>query len=598
MFVVLCGVSFNATSQTDMELAEYYYANGEFEQAKLYYEKIYKKDRTNRVYENYLGTLMALNNFEESEALVKKKLKSTKDKSKILVELGSLYAHFEKWEDADENYQKAIKELQPGRSNAIRLGNQFIKLNEYDLALETYKKAKKLANDGYGFNYEVANLRGTMGDHEGMIDAFLDLLKDNPNYTQTVQNSINRNLNVVENESNADMLKNKLLKKVQSDPEVAIYNEMLIWLFIQKKEFAGAFIQAKALDKRLNENGYRIINLAQLAVTNEDYETGSQAYQYLIEKGPTGDYYITARIEKLKTLQKEILKNPSPEETKMRGLAEEYEVTIAELGKTASTAPILMELAHIRGFYLKETDKAIDLLYDAIEIPGLYENTQALCKLELGNVLLLQDRIWDAGLLYTQVELDFKDDALGHEAKLSNAKISYYTGDFEWAQAQLDILKASTSKLISNDAIDLSLLITDNYNMDTTTVPMEMFAMSELLAYQGQYADAFEKLDSIVEIWPGHTLTDDIFMLKGDVYYKQGMYEDAQLMYQNVLDMFFMDINADDALFNLAEMNNYIFNEKDLAQEMYQRIILEYPASLYVIEARKKFRELRGDELN
>ena len=462
---------------------------------------------------------------------------------------------------------------------------------------QTYEKAQKIARDGYGFHYEMGNLKGAMGDHDGMIESFLDLVRDNSNYIQTVQNSINRNLNVVEDEENADVLRVKLLKRVQENPEVTIYNEMLIWLFIQRKEFSGALVQAKALDKRLMESGWRVMNLGQLAMTNEDYDTAVEAYEYVIGKGAMGDYYVSARIEKLKSLKAKLMSVPGVDEDGMRDLANEYEQTLEEMGKNAATAPMMRELAHIRGFYLNEIDAAIDLLYETIEIPGLFDNTKALCKLELGDILLLKGEIWDAALLYSQVELDYKDDALGHEAKLRNAKISYYTGDFDWAQAQLDVLKASTSKLISNDAIDLSLLITDNYNMDTTTVPMEMFAMAGLLSYQGQYDTAFDKLDSIVDTWPGHSLTDDIFMLKGEIFYNQGEFEKARDMFQNVIDMFFMDINADDALFKLAEMNNYIFDQPELAKEQYNKIIVEFPGSLYVIDARKRFRELRGDEI-
>ena len=182
---------------------------------------------------------------------------------------------------------------------------------------------------------------------------------------------------------------------------------------------------------------------------------------------------------------------------------------------------MIKELAHIKAFYLQESDEAVDLLYDAIDIPGVYGKINAVIKLELADILLMQGDLWDASLLYSQVELDFKEDPLGHEAKFRNAKISYYTGDFEWAQAQLDVLKASTSKLISNDAIDLSLLITDNYAMDTITTPMLMFAQADLLAYQNRNEEAFLKMDSIVSTWPGHALTDDILMKKAEIYQKQ-----------------------------------------------------------------------------
>ncbi|NNE56218.1 MAG: tetratricopeptide repeat protein, partial [Flavobacteriales bacterium] len=441
-------------------------------------------------------------------------------------------------------------------------------------------------------------LQGMMGNHDEMVESFLDLLLVSPNYIQTIQNSFNRNLNITENEDRANMLKGKLLKRVQRYPNEAIYNELLIWLFLQKKEFGAALVQAKALDMRMSENGFRVMDIARLARGNEDFDTARQAYSYVISKGEFGEYYTTARMELLRVMLDETTSKPGAPTDDMIALESTYENTLDELGKTAGTAMMMKELAHIKGFYLGKTDEAIDLLYEGLEIPGLYEKVTAVIKLELGDVLLLEGDIWEASLLYSQVELEFKEDVMGHEAKFRNAKISYYTGDFEWAQAQLDVLKASTSKLISNDAIDLSLLITDNFNMDTTTVPMLMFAQADLLAYQNQVDQSVLKLDSIVDMWPGHTLTDDILMLKADIYASQGDYDQAVGYLEQVMEFHFFDILGDDALFQLAEIHHFIYEDLETAQSMYERILLEYPGSLYVVEARKRFRELRGDEIN
>lgn len=596
LFILLSVVGFAQT--TDYDLAEYYYNNGEYEQAKLYYERIYKTDKTNRVYESYLNTLIALGDLETAEKMVKKKIKSGGKSANAHVDLGELYKKFDKLDDAESEFQKALKELEPGRSNAIRLANAFIKLNEYDHALSTYNTARRISNDGYGYHYEMANLQGMMGNHEEMVDSFLELLIVSPNYIQTVQNSINRNLNITENRENAAMLRTKLLKKVQKSPEQTIYNELLIWIFLQQKDFDSAIIQAKALDLRLGENGHRLVDIAQLALNNKEYSSAEKAYKAVIEKGPVYEYYENARIELLQVKLAAITSKPGYSNADILELEQVYQATLDDLGMTAATAVLAKELAHVKGFYLGKIDEAITMLESALAIPGLYPKMGAVIKLELGDVLLLKNEIWDASLLYSQVELDYKEDVLGHEAKFRNAKVSYYTADFEWAQAQLDVLKASTSKLISNDAIDLSLVITDNYNMDTTTVPMRLFAEADLLAYQNQIELAFVKLDSITNIFPGHTLTDDILMLKGDVFYKKGEFEKSRDFYEQVADIYTDEILADDAIFKLAELSDYVFNEPDLAKDLYNRLLVEFPGSLYVVAARKRFRELRGDNLD
>jgi tetratricopeptide (TPR) repeat protein len=595
VFLGLTGSAF--AQETEMELAEYYYNQGMFEQAKLYYEKIYKTNKTAKVFNNYLNTLIELREFEEAEKMAKKKIKDDGKDGVGYVKLGELYTRFNKPDEAREQFEEAIKRVEPTRSNIQRLANEFSMINQYEFALQVYEKGRTQSKDGYNFTYEVANMKGNLGDHAGMTEAFLDLIAEEPHYMQTVQNSFNRLLNLDENKDNVDMLKTALLRRAQKSPEQTIYAEMLVWLFMQKKDFAGALVQASALDKRLNEDGSRLMNLARLASNSDDFSTAKKAYQSVVDKGPASAFYILARIEKLQVMQQEVSKLPGADTLYVQ-LEKDYQATLDEIGKNAETAILMKELAHIRAFHLHKTADAISLLQEAVDLPGLQPKVQAICKLELGDVHVFEGNVWEASLLFSQVELDFKDDILGNDAKFRNARISYYTGDFEWAQGQLDALKASTSKLISNDAIDLSLLITDNFNMDTTTTPMMMYARADLLAYQNRYEECMTTLDSILTEFPAHTLSDEIKMLKASIYMKQGQYDLAKQLYQNIIDLNFTDITADDALFKLAEMHEYIYRDPTQAMALYERLIAEFPGSLYVVEARKHFRALRGDSIN
>lgn len=586
------------SQDNDLDLAEYYYNQGMFEQARLYYEKIYKTNKTTRVHDKYLNTLIALNEFEEAEKIAKKKIKEDSKDGVGYLKLGEVYNKFNKPDLAKDQFDEAIKRVEPTRSNIIRLANEFSQISEFEYALKAYEKGKAQSGEGYNFSYEIANMQGNLGLYDAMTESFLDLVASEPNYIQTVQNAFNRTLNLGENRENADMLKTKLLKRTQKNPEQTIYTEMLTWLFLQKKDFASALVQATSLDKRLNENGSRIVNLAQLALNNKDFETSKRAYQYVIDKGPMGDYYITARIEKLQVMKTEIEDKPGADIQMYTELENAYIAAIAEVGKKAETVIMMKELAHVKTFHLNKTEESIALLREAIDMPGVYKKTQALCKLELGDVLVFRGDIWEASLLFSQVELDFKDDILGNEARFRNARISYFTGDFEWSQGQLDALKASTSKLISNDAIDLSLLITDNFNMDTTQIPMQMFARADLLYYQNRFSESNATLDSILTIYPAHSLTDEIKMMKAGIAIKQSQFDLARDIYQDVLNLHFADITADDALFKLAELYQLHYSDNTKAMELYEKLITDYPGSLYVVEARKRFREMRGDAVN
>ena len=192
----------------------------------------------------------------------------------------------------------------------------------------------------------------------------------------------------------------------------------------------------------------------------------------------------------------------------------------------------------------------------------------------------------------------FRSDQLGEIAKLKSAKTHYYTGNFQFAKGQLDVLKGSTSKLIANDAMELSRLITDNSTVDTTIQPMQMYSKADLLLTQQKFQHALQVLDSINLLYPGHALADEILYLKYKIALRQKQYKQAMEFLTTIVESYSYDILADNALYYLADIYQFRIGDKEKAMELYQKLLINYPGSLFVVEARKRFRELRGDEIN
>ena len=587
----------DAGAQTDLELAEFYYNEGSYPQAKLYLDGIWKKNKTNAVYQMYYATLLALDDFDTAEKVVKERLKRRhkNSRSTALVDLGSLYLHFDKRDAALEAFMEALDNLQPGRPSAVSLANAFIKLDELDMALATYERAEKLGSTG--FEYELANLQGMRGDFEGMIDAYMALLSTKPNYLRTVQNSLNRNLRLTTTEDNRELVRISLLRAIQTYPDNTVYPELLVWHFNQIRDFASSVIHAKALDLRLQEQGVRLMELGNTAQANGDVDTALECYRYVAAKGPDNPYYFTARNEVLQVRFDDLTAEVPADLDAMAQLADEYAASLRDLGVRSETAMMVKDRAHLLAFYLQRADEGIEDLEALLANNDLNERVAAACKLTLGDIYVFEGLIWDASLLFSQIVLDFKDDPLGHEAKFRNARVSYYGGDFNWAQSQLNALKASTSKLISNDAIDLSLLITDNFNLDTLTLPMEMFARADLLRMQRKFDDARTTLDSLTTDFPGHVLEDEVLMMSADMFLEQGRLDTAMTLYQEVVDLHFDDITGDDALWMLADLTHHRLNDEATAQTLYEKLLFDFPGSLHAVEARKRFRALRGDDL-
>ena len=585
----------NLSAQTDLELAEYYYNNGSYEQALLYLGDIYKKNKTNKVYQMYYESLLAMDEFYEAEKLVKGRLKRRhkNSKSAAYVDLGALYLRFEMREKALDAFDDALQIMQPGKSHAVRLANAFISLDELDFAHETYMKAIEMGTND--FHFELANLQGMMGNYKGMVESFMELLHTKPTYITTIQTSLNRNLRLETDKKNSILVKGALLKAAKKYPEEAVYPQMLVWYFTAEQDFSSAFIHARSLDVRLGERGAGIIELGNTSASNGDLETAEDCYNYVAGLGRNNPYFYIARNQILNT-RFNALKQEVPLDYEMlEELEVDYAASLRDLGVTPETAMMAKNHAHLLAFYLGKSEEAMDELEAVLKLPNLNRRVAAAVKLELGDVYVFADLVWDASLIFSQIILNFKDDPLGHEAKYRNARISYFTGDFAWAQTQLDALKASTSKLISNDAIDLSLLITDNFNLDTIFEPMEIYARADLLIMQRHFDDARLALDSISTNYPGHALEDEILVVLGDLAMQEGDLEGAIEYYNEVVELHFDDITGDDALYNLAVIYDQVLRDYEKAEELYSKLLFEFSGSLYTVESRKRYRELTGE---
>ncbi len=580
-------------AQTNYKLAKEYYDNGEYEKAATMFEKLTTEQPNNSYYfSQYLKCLSELEEYDKAEKILSKRIKADNKNSELYLEYGNLLEAQFKSEEADGQYRKAINLLQANQGKIDQLARKFAALTKYDLAVETYEKGNKILKDEYKFSFQIADIHRRNGNIDQMIVNYLNSLEFTPNRMSIIQTYLQRYLN----EEDFGKLRAELYERIQEKPDVTVYPELLTWLFVQRKDFKNAFRQVKALDRRLKENGGRVYKLATNARLEKDYDAAIMAYEYILEeKGKNGAYYLESKREALSCKRLKLTKGYKYTQEDLDTLEQDYVRFLDEFGRDKRTANIARELSQLQALYMNDLNKAIPLLEEIIEYPGVERYIQARCKLDLGDFYLMKDEIWESTLLYSQVDKAFKDDIIGEEARYRNAKLSYFSGDFEWAQAQLSVLKAATSELISNDAIDLSVFIMDHYSLDTTATPMIMYAKAELLSFQNKFEGSFEMLDSIKLIYPDHGLLDDIYYAKSKIFQKKREYTKAADMLQRIIDEYPEEIRADNALFELGELYEKHLDDKDKAKDLYQRILMEHSGSTFAVEARKRFRALRGD---
>lgn len=597
-FIVLSFFSQNAFAQgtTDQELARHYYQNGEYEKALLYYEKLYSNNsRSNYYFQYYLNCLVKIEDYKKAEKIAKKAIKDNPTNLSLFINWAEVYSAQNDLVSAQKVYQKSIEQISRDISynNISNLGNQFASIGQLDYALMTYEKGRKFYPTKPEFEYRIANVYGLKGDTDLMIESYLDLAVKYPNYLNMAKSQLSSRLKFdAEDFNGSEPLRIALLKRVQKHPEESVYNELMIWYFVQIKDFDAAFVQVKSFDKKQGAKGYLVLDFGRICFNNKAYSAAVRAYDYVIGLGQTGSFYQSAVVERLRSLNAKLIERNNYTQADLIKLKNDYLSTINFIGDSPMSVNLRLDLGKLLAFHLHDSDSAVRVFESALTIPGVQSKTKAWLKMALADVLTFKGDVWDASLYYSQVEKTFKEEPIGHEAKFRKARIFYYEGDFTLAQSQLDVLKTSTSKLIANDAFELSLLITDNLNLDTTQLNMKRFAKADLLIYQNRYNEAITILDSINASVAYHSLNDEILYKRYEIAFQKKDWHGAEAHLFDIVANYGEDILADNALFKLAELYHYQHEDKTKAADYYKQLLFNYSGSLFAVEARKRYRKL------
>jgi len=589
--LLFIGCSKLFAQENELQLAKQFSANGEQQKALDIYQKLYKQDNET-YYPVYISSLLGLKKFDEAANITKKMIRKYPADRQYIIQLGTVYTQQGEIEKADALYEDLIKSLPADQSAISLLAAEFYQNGNVDYSIKIFLQGRKLLHSDALFSYELINLYRYKRDKAALTEEYLNFLPSNPTFINQAENTLST---VYEGSADYDILKQALLKKIQKDPQQTLYTELLTWQYLQQKEFDQALNQALALSRRQNDDGSAIYELCGTFVANQAYETAIRGYEYLVNKGKEQQLYIPAKIELINTRNLRITSGKYTNDD-LLSLEKDYVGLLKEFGKNSSTAFAMQKLANLQAFKLHKLHDAQTLLEEAINIAGIKPFLLANCKLDLGDVLLLNNQPWDATLLYSQVEDDYPNTSVGQDARYRNAKLAYYTGDFNWAKRQLDVLKAATSQLIANDALNLSLLISDNISADTSGAALKMYARADLLIFAEEPAKALKTLDSIDTKYPGNSLTDDILMAKARLLIQQKEYAAAVPLLKEIASEHSFDLWADDAVFMLGDIYENHLSDKEQAKVYYQKIISDYAGSLWINEARKRFRILRGDK--
>lgn len=569
------------------QLAQYYYDKGDFEKAKISYEELLANIPQNTQY--FLRTIdcyQQLQQFDLAEKAIQNRIEKY-NQSSLLIELGYNYQLQKNDAKAQNYYEQAIERIRKNPNEVYGIANSFERKVQLEFALKAYQTATEI-QPNFNFNYQQGLIYGQLGNFDKMISTFLDEAYTNPQNSIVIQNQLSRFMSDEADNSFSNALRKALILKVQKNQDL-FWSRYLSWFYIQQKEFSKAFIQEKAIYKRNPESLATILNLANLAIEEENQEVAKEILDFVIENTKDLGLLVQAHsyLIELK-INKATEKDFAAINTEIEALLKEFEISPFSLS-------LQLIQAHFVAFNLKKPEQGKAIIKRALELQlNNYEIAQA--KMELADIFLFEERFNQALLYYSQIETDLKNDEVAHEASLKAAKTSYFKGDFPWALKQFKELKSANTQLIANDALEYFLLINDNTVADSTQTALKAFAKGDYLLYQNRNQEAIAQFQLVLKTFKDKEIEAVTQLRLGKVYEKTAEYNLALSQYQSIIENHNDGIYIDEALFFSAEIYSKKLNEPEKAKPLYEKIIFNHQDSIYFVEARKKFRELRGDK--
>lgn len=622
LFIILFfGTFVQAQNQDEIQLANEYLLKGDKKKSLELYKELAKHEANHPyIYNNYFNLLLDIGSFDEAQKFLQKLSKRDHLNIQYSLDLGLVYVRSGDMAKADRYYKDLISENKSNVQRIKMMSDFFMSRSLIDYGIQALSQSRQALGNPYLFCLELAMLHRIKGNQDKMVQEYLSYVTQSSANIQYVKNVMQALLTKPEE---LESLEKLLYDKIQDHPDVEVYPDLLIWVTMQQKNFYASFIQARAYDKRYKREGEKSMEVARVALDNEDYDNALKVYRYVIREFPNSQTYLLARLGLIRTREARV-KNTFPINIdSVSVLIDDYKNFIKQYPDNVNSLEAAREEALLFANYLDQKDSAIQIINKLLLNPRTSLHLKSRAKLDLGDIYLLKGESWESTLLYSQVEKIQKENPIGYEAKLKNAKLSYYKGDFRLAQEHLDILKQATTREIANDALDLSMRIKENIAFDSVGEALKQYATIELLLYQHKNKEALKKIQMLkdgqvtklskedaflgnVSVDPkasndsvstisNQSILDDVYWLEANIRMKQGEFEESISLLQKIIQDYGDDILADDAFFLQGEIYERQLAQKDKAMEIYREFLNKYPGSVYSAEARKRYRLLRGD---
>ena len=506
---------------------------------------------------------------------------------RYIIDAAYLYQRMGQTSKAKHLIQKLLRGDYASPATVRYVGNYLMQRDFPEEALQLFEQARQQLNDP--FCEERGRILHRLERWEDSWKAWFECADTNLAIRHRWQAFIQDHL--LSNHALVTPLKGFLIRHAHQGSITA--EDLLAWIYLQEGNYRSALRHYQALDRRLGEQGRRVLPLAHAAAAEGFDQIAQAAYNYILSLGPQSPHYSEAFLGHLRIQYRQVSRPDVPLDS-VRFLANILRKAIDNPRYRNQRLELLQMWSTLRGIYLKEVGPVFQFFDHQLQSSHLRPDERGELLLMKGNFLVQANRLWDAWLAYSRAEKEHKG-TIADRARLRKAWLSFYMGNFDYALLFTDVLKGGTDKYVANDAIALELLIKDHRNLlsDTSSDLLHRFAHAHLAFQQHRYQTAKTIADSILDLFPSEMMRASAIFLQARSHEALGQLDSALQAYQIVFTQHPQHILADDALYHAARLLDIQLHRTEQALPLYEKLIFEYSGSVFTAEIRKRFRELR-----
>lgn len=463
----------------------------------------------------------------------------------------------------------------------------------YDEAAAVYEQGRERLGRPTLFEIERAALYGMALRFEEAADLYLSIVAREPRALSGVRNQLVR---MMGGQGAPEAFAAAADRALARDPTSRPVRSLVGWLALERADYRTALDATRALDRLDRLEGRGLLEFATAAEGAGALDEARAALDEALERHPDGPVAVDARLARARLADRRARASgertalgPTPFADAARA---DYQA-ILDLGRDDPV--VRLALADLLRDVFAEYEPAMRLLQSVAE--GTDPQAAADAGLALGDVGVRAGDLDTARLHFTTVEETVRLGPPAEQARFELALLDFYEGLVYSALARVEAMDDNTAADVSNDAISLRVTLQENITEvgpDTTSAGLREYARAALLHRQARDLEALALLDSLASALAGHPIQDELLFLTAQTLRSLRRPAEAVETLNRLAATDPSSFFRDRSLVLQAEMLEADLGDPAGAAERYERLLIDFPASLFAPEARLRLRRLRA----